>query len=522
MPSLNRRQALCLGAAGLGAITFSGDLQSAQRNDFECSIHHDHVLGTSFDAWFEGISADNIETVERIALDEIERLRKIFGLHDPNSELSRLNRSHGPVAVSPDMVAVLEQYQHWDFISGGACNPGVGGMTGAWEASAKQGMFPRVDVLQSMARRISRGAFRLADGYVTVETDQSLNLNSVAKGYVLQRVSAVLRQSDLSIKSALLNLGGDMIAWGEKSWVLGIQDPLSPADNAEPLGYVSLNNASIATSGDYLRNYVIDGESHSHIIDPRTGYPSKGIAGATVIASDSVTANILATTLCVLGVSEGNALIEATAGASSLIVDSQGRQFRSAQFISFETESVEFQEPKSPIAGEKKDTKPVEKKDTKPGKPWPEDFEVKIDLELPRPAGGRARRPYVAIWIENSDGKAVRTVTVWGNSPRWINTMSGWWKIGKDNRDLVKAVSRATRSPGKYSVVWDGKDDAGKALPQGSYTIKIEVHREHGKDVTQSGKIDCLSETATLKLAENAETKESVVTYGKKEKKDQK
>ena len=43
----------------------------------------------------------------------------------------------------------------------------------------------------------------------------------------------------------------------------------------------------------------------------------------------------------------------------------------------------------------------------------------------------------------------------------------------------MKAVSRATRSPGKYTVVWDGKDDAGKALPQGTYTIGAPVEKTH-------------------------------------------
>src|SRR5262249_18518615 len=150
---------------------------------------------------------------------------------------------------------------------------------------------------------------------------------------------------------------------------------------------------------------------------------------------------------------------------------------------------------------------------------WPADHHVTIALELPRPTGGRRiRRPYVAVWIEGSDGKPLRTIAVWGNQQRWIPTLTDWWKIARDNRDLVQAVTGATRAPGKYTVVWDGKDDKGVQVPQGTYTIRIEVHREHGKHVLQTGKIACAGEAAQVSLKENAETGTTTVAYGKKEK----
>ncbi|MFO0925878.1 MAG: DUF2271 domain-containing protein [Gemmataceae bacterium] len=148
---------------------------------------------------------------------------------------------------------------------------------------------------------------------------------------------------------------------------------------------------------------------------------------------------------------------------------------------------------------------------------WPADFQVTVNLELPRPTGGRrVRRPYVAVWVEDADGKAVRTVTVWGNARRWLPTMSGLWKVAGDDPALVRAVTRATRAPGKYTVVWDGKDDAGKPLPRGTYTIRVEVHREHGKHLFQTGTLVCAEKPTRITLEKNAETGETVVAYGKR------
>src|SRR5262249_45043803 len=294
-------------------------------------------------------------------------------------------------------------------------------------------------------------------------------------------------------------LGGDLGGWGHR--LVGVQDPKRPEDNARPLTALRLSDRAVATSGGYQRFYQIDGRRYSHLLDPRTGRPADGVAAVTVVAPTSVTANALATMLCVMRPDEGLRLVERTAGAACLLISPDGRQVRSRGFAALEV----------PIVAEEK------KEDSTKKGAWPAEHQVTVSIEIPKIDTARKyRRPYVAVWIEDGDGKAVRTITVWGNSPRWLPTMSGWWKIGKDDGGLVKSVTRATRAPGKDSVAWDGKDDAGKALPQGTYTVRVEVHREHGKHVFQSGKIACGKDEAKLTLEKNAETGETGVEYGKR------
>jgi FAD:protein FMN transferase len=268
-----------------------------------------------------------------------------------------------------------------------------------------------------------------------------------------------------------------------------------------PLTFLALTDLAIATSGGYERYYTVAGKRYSHIFDPRTGRPARGVASATVVARDNVTANSLATTLCVLTPEEGLRLVAATPAVECLLVTENGRQFRSAGMSTLERAPVRLPASDSP----------------RPDDAWPEGFQVSMSLTLPTfNDGGKYRRPYVAVWVENADGKPIRTITVWGNNPRYTKDLSTWWKFAKDDQNLVKAVTRATRAPGKYTLTWDGKDDAGKPVSQGSYTIKVEVHREHAKHVHQSGKIECGAEPATLMLEKNAETDATKVDYGKK------
>ena len=265
---------------------------------------------------------------------------------------------------------------------------------------------------------------------------------------------------------------------------------------------MKLTGQAIATSGGYQRFYTIEGKKYSHILDPRTGESTGHIAGATVIAKDNTTANALATTLCVLTAEEGLKLVAATAGAECVLVDQTGKSFRSPGFA-----KLEFELPKPVPVADKADT------------PWPEGKQVTINVELPTIGDGkRYRRPYVAVWIEDAEGKPVRTISVWGNAPKYLRDLNSWWKFAKEDTALIKAVTRATRNPGKYELVWDGKNDAGKAVGQGTYTVKVEVHREHGKHLTQTGKIDCAKDDAKATLEKNDETNATEIVYAPKKK----
>jgi thiamine biosynthesis lipoprotein ApbE len=499
---MNRREWMTAGVVGLGAAAASASTIAGHE---EFSFHHDHILGTSLDVWLVGPNAA-AERAEDVVLDEFERLRRVFSLYDPDSELSRLNRSTGPVPLSADLAAVMSRYEHWQSLSGGSCNSRVGALVQLWADAERAGVLPDRDELARLAARLSGPGWRWGPipGTITRLDDAVLDLNAVAKGYILHSTSRTLRAALPEITAGLINLGGDLTGWGDTSWRLGVQDPFRPEDNARPLTGLSLANAAVATSGGYQRFFTVGSNRFSHLIDPRTGWPADGIASATVLAPDSPAANVLATTLCILSPADGLRLVARVPGAECLIVTARGDVVRSQGFARYEF----------PIAAPSAADDPKEKADENP---WPDQFQVKIAIDLPKLENTRYRRPYVAVWIEDANGKAVRTLTVWGDNNRWIKDLSDWWKVGKDDADLVKAVTRATRGPGKYDVVWDGKNDKGKALPQGTYTVRVEVHREHGKHLRQSGKIKCETEPDKVTLDKNDETNATVVEYKKKD-----
>ncbi|RYZ60250.1 MAG: DUF2271 domain-containing protein [Proteobacteria bacterium] len=119
--------------------------------------------------------------------------------------------------------------------------------------------------------------------------------------------------------------------------------------------------------------------------------------------------------------------------------------------------------------------------------------DIEMSIEIPKPASDPAHRPYLAIWLENAEGKSVSTIAVWYQKDTWLKDLRQWWrKAGRDNVAGIDAYSGATRKPGSYPIKWSPVDGSGKALPPGKYTLNFEAAREeagrdHVKQVIELG-----------------------------------
>jgi hypothetical protein len=115
---------------------------------------------------------------------------------------------------------------------------------------------------------------------------------------------------------------------------------------------------------------------------------------------------------------------------------------------------------------------------------WNPAFELTVAVDLARP-GGFAKRPYVAVWIEDKDRFPVRTIALWFQKSRYLPELKAWSRDERlrattEGTDIIDSVSSATRSPGSYTFKWDGKDQRGNLVKPGTYFVLIEVAREHG------------------------------------------
>lgn len=467
--------------------------------------HHAGVLGTAMDLTVVAPTQADVTAVEKVILDEIERLRKILSAYEPDADLARLNASpvNGPgISASVELIDVLRKYEEWFKRTSGAYNGHAGDLINLWKQAEADKRLPSDAVLLAAANRCKAPAWEINEAAKTVRriSDQQINIDSLGKGYIIDKALAVATGKPEKVKGILLNIGGDIRTWGTPTgkpdalWAIGIQNPDDTALNAKPLTTVYIpGGKSICTSGAYQRYYTIDGKRYSHILDARTGKAARN-PSATVIAADSATANALATSCSAMKVTEAFQLVRAMPGAEFLIVTADGTQVRTDGF----KELQDAASAKEKFAA------------TQPSQ-FPTGYKLSVDLETT----ATERKPYVFVWVTDSKGKHVKTLAAFGNETKWLAEMREWWKLAKDNRAL-RSITRATQRAGKYPVQWDGTDQRGNGVPLGTYKLWVEVAAEHGPYACKSATITLGRESTTATINKSAAFAEVKITYGGK------
>lgn len=494
---------LILAVALAGAAVFT-DRDRLQSYLFQ----YEDVLGTSMDLTVLATSEAVAALAESAVLASIERDASILSAWDPTSEFSRWQATSGVATpVSPELAEVLSLFDSWRARTGGALDPAVERVSRVWNAAAADGRLPADRELADALADV-RGTHWVVDADARTATrvgDTPLVLASFTKSYIIDRAAHAALAAGAS--GAVVNIGGDIAVRGDITETIAVRDPLASADNAAPLARLSLQGRAIATSGGYRRGFDIGGRHYSHIVDPRTGLPVGHVLGATVVADDAVDAGALATAMCVLDVDESARLAAQVPGAEYLIVLADGRRLASDGWQTLAGLAPERGRPMlpSPVA-----TLHAAEQT------WDPAFSLDVTLEVARP-GGRARRPYVAVWIENKDRQHVRTLALWVARPRWLPDLRAWYRMSQAaGTDLVGTVSSATRTPGRYTLTWDGTSQDGKPVPVGSYTVYIEAAREHGTYQLMKQEITIPGAARHFDLPGNAEITAASIDYHKK------
>jgi len=269
------------------------------------------------------VDEDEVSSAIRDTVDDVDSRMSTYRA---DSELSRFNDSGSdPFAVSPALFDVLTEAARVAELSGGAFDITVGPLVEAWGfGPGPVTEIPDETTIQRLLE--THGATRLeldADA-LTVRKDNPdirCDLSAIAKGYAVDRVA--MRLGELGFADFMVEIGGEVRAAGRNAagtaWRIGVERP--DGEGGRPWAAVALEDAAMATSGDYRNFYERDGVRISHTIDPRTGRPiTHALASVSVIHPSCMTADALATALDVLGPEAGRELVDREGLAALFIV----------------------------------------------------------------------------------------------------------------------------------------------------------------------------------------------------------
>ena len=244
-----------------------------------------------------------------------------------DSLVSRINQAAGrqPVAVDEDTFEVLRQAKRYGRLTEGAFDVTVGPLADLWRRSFRERQLPGDEAVWQALALVNFANVTLDEEAHTVlleKAGQRIDLGGIAKGYAVDELRKRLRRH--GVRRALLDLGGTVAALG-CGLPVGIRDPFRL--HGAPMGTLMLEDRIAVTSGVYERFAYMDGYRYHHVVDPRTGYPSKsGLVSVTLVGENGGALDAFATAALILGM-EKSAPMLAEQGMDAVFVTEQGQVF---------------------------------------------------------------------------------------------------------------------------------------------------------------------------------------------------
>lgn len=289
-------------------------------------------------------NADEFEVMAEICKDRFIELNKLYDIYhdyDGINNIKSINDNAGikPVEVQQEIIDLLVFSKEWHGKTNGKCNIAMGSVLSIWHDYREKGInnpeeaeIPPLEILKEAMKFTDINKVIINDDNNSVyleEKNMRLDVGAVAKGYATEIVANELINKGYT--SFIISSGGNVRTVGEpmdrsrKKWGIGIQDPDgNPNDPNEPsLDILYINDQSLVTSGDYQRQYEVDGKMYHHLIDPDTLMPAEYFRSVSIVANDSGIADFMSTTIFLTPYEEGRRLLE-TLGIDAIWVMKDG------------------------------------------------------------------------------------------------------------------------------------------------------------------------------------------------------
>lgn len=288
------------------------------------------TMGTTYHITVVTADQKGVEGLKGKIDARLEDINRVFSTYIKDSEISRFNalRVAGEkFQISDDFIQVMKAGRRIHQLSEGAWDGTVSPLVDLWGFGPKQRQpqKPAAATINTLKQTVGFDRIRFEESHFLVKdlATVTLDLNSIAKGFAVDQVSALIAAA--GHKNYLVEIGGEVYAFGVRpdgqNWRVGINRPQKDAAFNEVYKVVSLHDQAFATSGDYRNFFEIGGVRYSHVIDPRTGYPvSNGVVSVSIIAANCTLADGLATAIMVMGAEKGIQLVNRLENVECIIV----------------------------------------------------------------------------------------------------------------------------------------------------------------------------------------------------------
>ena len=294
---------------------------------FSQEVYHRSVtlMGSRFDISVVANSNEKGQSFIDVAIDEITRIEKLISSWDKNSQTSLINVNSGikPVKVDSELFQLIERALKISKLTDGAFDISYASMDKVWKFDGSMIKMPEAEAIKRSVEKVGYNNIILDQTNSTVYLKlkgMKIGFGGIGKGYAADKAKVLLLER--GVVSGIINASGDLNAWGtqpnDKSWMVAIVNPLN---KEKVFSWLPVKNSAVVTSGNYERYVKFNDQLYSHIIDPRTGYPTTGILSVSIFSKSAELADALATSVFVMGVDVGLDFINQLKDVECIIVD---------------------------------------------------------------------------------------------------------------------------------------------------------------------------------------------------------
>ena len=295
-----------------------------------CSAQHPYkrtikLMGSRFDITVVANDALQGNHYIDIAVNEISRIEKLISSWDVKSQTSKINSNSGikPVIVDDELFQLIKRSIKISKLTDGAFDISYASMDKVWRFDGSMTQMPSENEIKKSIEKVGYQNIILDDNIRSVFLKlegMKIGFGAIGKGYAADKAKSLLIEN--GAESGIINASGDLNTWGTqpngKDWMVAIVNPLN---KEKVFSWMPIKNSAVVTSGDYEKYVKFNNVLYTHIINPRTGFPSTGILSVSIFTKTTELADALATSIFVMGKETGLDFVNQLKGVECIIVD---------------------------------------------------------------------------------------------------------------------------------------------------------------------------------------------------------
>ena len=289
------------------------------------------LMGSAFELCVVHENEGKANEFLQLGIDEIKRIELLLSEFLPDSETSKINRKAGlaPLIVEEECFDLMDRCLAISKLTKGNFDISISPLKKLYLFKNVKCEFPDTQLIKKVLQSIGYQKIMLNKEKRSVSfANEKLKISfaAIGKGYASDKVKKMWLKE--GVTSGYINASGDLSAFGKKSdgtqWKIGIANPENPS---QKLFYIPVNNASVATSGDYEQFFMHNGNRYSHTINPRTGIPLTGLKSVSVFSPGAELSDALATAIYVMGSKKGIEFVNQLPQTHTIIIDDKNDLF---------------------------------------------------------------------------------------------------------------------------------------------------------------------------------------------------